>query len=123
MRVKDAVGRFGEDVGAEFLGRAGVLVLQRNWRCREGELDIVARDGDELVFCEVKTRSGAGFGTPAEAVTAAKARRLRVLAARWLAEERGDRVEGHGCSGIRFDVIGVVRGPDGVTVEHLRGVL
>ena len=122
MRVKDAVGRFGEDVAAEYLERAGLRILQRNWRCREGELDIVARDGDALVFCEVKARSGTGFGAPVEAVTAAKARRLRVLAARWLTEQRGDAA-GRGCSTVRFDVVGVLRAYDGVTVQHLKGVL
>ncbi|MFL6138013.1 MAG: YraN family protein [Frankiaceae bacterium] len=123
MRVKDAVGRFGEDVAAEFLQRAGLRIVQRNWRCREGELDIVARDGDELVFCEVKARSGNGFGSPVEAVTPAKVRRLRLLAARWLAEDRGAGSLGRGCSTVRFDVVGVLRAPDGVTVEHVRGVL
>jgi putative endonuclease len=123
VRAKDAVGRYGEDVAAEFLQRAGLRILQRNWRCREGELDIVARDGDVLVFCEVKARSGGGFGAPVEAVTAAKARRLRLLAARWLAEGRGDDAVGRGCSTVRFDVVGVLRARDGVTVEHLRGVL
>lgn len=121
MRVKDAVGRFGEDVAAGFLERAGFVVLARNWRCREGELDIVARDGDTLVFCEVKARSGTGFGTPAEAVTPVKARRLRVLAARWLAERRAEAPLR--CEAIRFDVVAVLRGRDGVSVEHLRGVI
>ena len=123
MRVKDAVGRYGEDVAAEFLQRAGLRLVERNWRCREGELDIVARDGDVLVFCEVKTRSGTGFGAPAEAVTPAKARRLRVLAARWLAERQAAATGAARCSAVRFDVVGVVRERGGVTVQHLRGVL
>ena len=122
MRVKDAVGKFGEDVAVAHLERAGVRVLARNWRCREGELDIVARDGDVLVFCEVKTRSGTSFGSPAEAVTSVKGERLRTLAARWLCEEDDGRAATE-CSTIRFDVVGVVRGRDGVSVEHLRGVL
>ena len=88
MRVKDAVGRFGEDVAAQHLLAAGLQILERNWRCREGELDIVARDGSELVFVEVKTRSSLAFGTPAEAVGPAKAARLRRLALCWLAEHR-----------------------------------
>jgi putative endonuclease len=123
VRVKDAVGKFGEDVAVTHLERAGVRVLARNWRCREGELDIVARDGDVLVFCEVKTRSGAQFGSPAEAVTTAKGERLRAVAARWLSEHLGGDDGATGCSTIRFDVVGVLRGRDGVSVEHLRGVL
>jgi putative endonuclease len=123
VRVKDAVGRFGEDVAVAHLERSGVRVLARNLRCREGELDIVARDGDVLVFCEVKTRSGTAFGGPAEAVTTAKGERLRVLAARWLSEEGTGEQAASGCATIRFDVVGVLRRRDGVTVEHLRGVL
>ena len=65
MRAKDAVGRYGEDVAARHLTEAGLVVLERNWRCREGEIDIVARDGDVLVVCEVKTRRSTTYGTPA----------------------------------------------------------
>ncbi len=64
MRAKDAVGRYGEEVAARFLLDAGLTVLERNWRCRGGELDIVATDGSALVFVEVKTRSSARFGSP-----------------------------------------------------------
>ena len=84
MAVKDVLGRFGEDTAAAHLERAGLSLVARNWRCREGEIDIVALDGELLVFCEVKTRSGLGFGSPAESVSLTKQRRLRVLAARWL---------------------------------------
>ncbi len=115
MRVKDAVGRYGEQVAAEHLEKAGLELLTRNWRCAEGELDIVARDGDALVFCEVKTRSSARFGDPSEAVNPEKATRIRRLALRWLAA--------NGVSGreLRFDVVTVLRGADGVRVRHLRG--
>jgi len=115
MRVKDAVGRFGEQVAVEHLEKTGLEVLSRNWRCTEGELDIVAREGDALVFCEVKTRSSTRFGDPAEAVNADKMTRIRRLALRWLAV--------HGVSGreLRFDVITVLRASDGVRVRHLRG--
>jgi putative endonuclease len=84
MRVKDAVGRFGEQLAVQHLEAAGMQVLARNWRCREGELDVVARDGPTLVFVEVKTRSRLGFGAPAEAVDRAKSARIRQLALRWL---------------------------------------
>jgi putative endonuclease len=110
------LGARGERIAAAYLTDSGLRVLDRNWRCREGELDLVARDGDALVFCEVKTRRGTGFGHPVEAVTPAKQRRLRVLAQRWLS--------GHDehAPDVRFDVIGVlVRPGRPALVTHLRG--
>jgi putative endonuclease len=113
--AKGAIGRFGEEVAARHLTGAGLRILDRNWRCAEGELDIVAADGDVLVFCEVKTRSGAGFGDPAEAVTAAKSARIRRLGLRWLA------AHGIGWRDLRFDVITVLRRPEGgPLVRHIR---
>ncbi len=123
MRVKDAVGRFGEETAARHLEAAGLRIVERNWRAPRvagsdvrGEIDLVAREGDALVVVEVKTRSGTGFGTPAEAVTADKARRVRRLAVAWLAAHPG---EGH--ASVRFDVVSVVRAAGAVTVEHRRG--
>jgi putative endonuclease len=86
----------------------GYRIVARNWRCREGEIDLVvwSRRGD-LVFCEVKTRSSARFGVPAEAVTPVKQRRLRVLAARFLAAH-GSEVAGR--RSLRFDVAAVTAG-------------
>jgi len=110
-----ALGAYGERVAVRALTDAGLQVLDRNWRCREGELDVVARDGDALVFCEVKTRSGTGFGHPVEAVTAVKRRRLRLLARVWLAAHDQHAPD------LRFDVVGVhvpQSGPAQVT--HLR---
>lgn len=95
-------------------------ILARNWRCREGELDIVARDGSILVFAEVKTRSSLAFGAPAEAVDRAKSARIRHLALRWIMAQRGV----HGpefWSEVRFDVVSVVRGRAGFEVTHLPG--
>ena len=113
-RVKGAIGRFGEEVAARHLAAAGLRIVDRNWRCAEGELDIVAEDGGTLVFCEVKTRSGTGFGDPAEAVTAAKSARIRRLGLRWLA------AHGIGWRDLRFDVVTVVRRPDAdPLVRHL----
>lgn len=118
MRAKDALGRHGEDVAARHLASVGMVVLDRNWRCEVGELDIVARDGDTLVVCEVKTRSGTGFGSPLEAVTAAKAARLRRLAARWVTDHRVRP------AGIRIDVVGVFRPSHGpAVVDHVRGAI
>jgi putative endonuclease len=120
MRVKDAVGRFGEQVAVDHLEADGFVVLSRNWRCREGELDIVARDGDDLVIVEVKTRSSVAFGTPAEAVDRIKAGRIRRLALRWIGDERaggGDAT----WSSVRFDVVAVLRTRTaGVEVTHVR---
>lgn len=117
MRVKDAVGRFGEQLAVETLVAGGLTIIERNWRCADGELDIVARESDTLVFVEVKTRSSVAFGDPAEAVQPPKAARVRRLAVRWLVEHP-DRYWPQ----LRFDVVAVVRrGPDGPTVRHLRG--
>lgn len=99
------LGRWGEDLAAQHLTATGARVLARNWRCREGELDIVALEpGGTVVFCEVKTRSGTSFGEPAEAVGPIKARRIRAVACRWLAAHRPP-----GTREVRFDVVAVVR--------------
>lgn len=116
-RVRAALGAFGEDLAAQHLVGRGMVVLDRNWRCDAGELDLVLRDGDVLVCCEVKTRRGDGFGTPAEAVTWRKQVRLRRLAARWLAEHPVVPTE------VRVDVVAVlVPRSGGPQVEHLVGV-
>ncbi len=116
-QARTALGRYGEDVAARHLVAAGMAILERNWRCDLGEIDIVARSGRVLVFVEVKTRATTAFGTPAEAVTASKAARLRRLSARWLAEHPVSPAE------VRIDVIGVVipqRG--GPQIDHLQAV-
>jgi putative endonuclease len=116
-RVARAVGDYGERVACAHLESRGYQVLDRNWRCRLGELDVVARDGDTLVFCEVKTRRSVRFGEPAEAVTRLKLARLRRLAAAWMQEhdERSAR--------IRIDVLAVVLpGAGAARVDHLEGV-
>lgn len=96
------VGTRGEDLAAEFLEALGMVVLARNWRCRYGELDLIVQDGAVLAFVEVKTRTGSGYGTPAEAVTRAKAERIRRLAGTWLSEQ--PRRWSH----IRVDVVTVL---------------
>jgi putative endonuclease len=117
MRAKDAVGAYGERVAERFLVEAGLVVLERNWRCPLGEIDIVARDGQCLVVCEVKTRSSAAFGHPLEAVSAAKAARLRRLALAWV-EARGVRPRE-----IRIDLVAVLRSAQGpAEINHLRAV-
>ena len=121
MRAKDAVGRYGEDVAARHLVGQGLRIIERNWRCRSGELDIVATEGPVLVFCEVKTRSSVDFGDPAEAVSRTKAERLRGLALQWLAEHRAADSTRY-FPELRFDVVSVLRQRQGAaTVRHVRG--
>ncbi|HEY3693791.1 MAG TPA: YraN family protein [Pseudonocardiaceae bacterium] len=115
-RRSDELGRWGEDLAADYLAGTGLVLLSRNWRCRDGEVDLIGTDGERLVICEVKTRSGTGYGEPAEAVTAAKAARIRRVTAQWLRTYRVGWCE------IRFDVLAVLCPPDGpVTVEHIQG--
>ena len=97
------LGTDGEDAVAAWYRRTGYALVDRNWRCREGELDLVVSRGGALVFCEVKTRRGDAFGAPVEAVTVTKQRRLRVLATRWLAEHPDVRARD-----LRFDVASVL---------------
>ncbi|MFJ8628038.1 YraN family protein [Kitasatospora sp. NPDC093550] len=135
------LGRYGERVAARHLAEAGLRILDRNWRCAEGELDIVALDGDTVAVCEVKTRSERGFQQPTEAIDQAKAARLRRLAERWMSE----RWPGHFArlagadddaaptdphwppappGGVRIDLVAVVnRARGAAVVDHLRGVV
>ncbi|HEY6415112.1 MAG TPA: YraN family protein [Acidimicrobiales bacterium] len=102
---RQRLGARGEDRAADWYRAAGYDVVARNWRCAEGELDLVVGRPGELVFCEVKTRSSDRFGVPAEAVTIAKQRRLRTLAARFLADQPLDA--GTAGRNVRFDVVAV----------------
>ncbi len=117
MGVRNEIGRHGENVAVKHLEAAGLTVLERNWRCRLGEIDVVALDGDCLVVCEVKTRRSVSAGMPVEAVTLKKLRRLRRLTGIWLAHQN------RGFRQIRIDVIGILllagRPP---VIEHLKAV-
>ncbi|MEV8595554.1 YraN family protein [Streptomyces sp. NPDC052012] len=119
QQARSALGRYGETLAARRLAEAGMTVLERNWRCgRTGEIDIVARDGDVLVVCEVKTRRAGPFQHPMEAITPAKASRLRGLAERWL-QQHGGAPPG----GVRIDLVGIQLPARGAPrVEHVRGV-
>lgn len=120
-RRRIALGAYGERLAERHLCAQGMEILDRNWRCREGELDIVARDGSCLVVCEVKTRRSADFGSPAEAVTWRKIARLRRLAGWWVAEHADAT---RATSEVRVDVVAVIVPRAGApTVEHLAGVL
>jgi putative endonuclease len=113
------VGQRGEAVAAAYLRGQGMRVVARNWRCRHGELDLVVLDGADLVAVEVKTRTGLGFGHPAEAVTRAKQARLRRL----VAELVRTTPSLGGVPAVRVDVVAVLlrRGAPAL-VQHLRGV-
>ena len=113
--ARQALGAHGERLAEANLVAQGMVVVDRNWRCPDGEVDLILRDGDAVVFCEVKTRRTATYGPPAAAVAGAKARRLRRLAARWLATTRVRP------SDVRFDVVAIVLGPDdAAAVDHIR---
>jgi putative endonuclease len=116
-RQNAALGAYGERVAARHLADDGLVLLDRNWRCDAGEIDLVLRDGDVLVFCEVKTRRGTAYGHPLEAVDGTKADRMVRLADRWIEE--------HGVRGreVRYDVVAVLQtGRGAAEVEHLRGL-
>lgn len=110
------LGAWGEQLAARHLVGEGMVVLDRNWRGNGGEIDLVLRDGETLVVCEVKARSSTGWGAPLEAVGRRKAERLRRLAAQWMAA-RGVRAPD-----VRLDLVGVLRTPDGPVVEHVKAI-
>ena len=109
---RQALGRLGEASAEALLERAGLKVVARRFRRRSGEIDLVAERGDLIVFVEVKTRRGTGFGTPAEAVTRVKQERMARVALAYL--QRTGGLERR----TRFDVVEVHVGVDGVPVPH-----
>ena len=116
MGAKDVLGREGEQAAVGYLEKCGFRILDRNWRCADGEIDIVAVERHTFVVVEVKTRSGTRYGTPLEAVGRTKRNRLRRLAIRWLTAH-GVRFDQ-----IRIDVIGLLyEGTGGFTIQHIRG--
>lgn len=116
ITTRAQIGSRGEDLAAEYLSGDGFTILDRNWRCRYGELDIIAAEGEVLVFVEVKTRTGRAFGTPAEAVTQTKLRRLRRLAGIWLAAQGGS------WPAVRIDVIEIRLSGPVPEITHIHGV-
>jgi len=113
MDPRSAFGTSGEDLAARLYERDGYQILERNFRCPQGEIDLVARHGDTIVFCEVKTRRTDYFGDPAEAVTPVKQARLRRLAMVWLSSNRAR------AGRIRFDVVSIVQDGGGSRVKRL----
>ncbi len=117
MAAKDELGRRGEDLAAAYLEGRGLAILERNWRCALGEIDIVAREWRTLVFAEVKTRSSVSFGHPLEAITPVKLARLGRLAGEWRAEHSAEP------GLMRIDAVAVIAPRDGgPTIEHLAGI-
>jgi putative endonuclease len=113
MHARSLLGRRGEQAACDLYRRLGFEVVERNYRAGRGEIDLVARRGDVLVFCEVKTRRHDEWGLPAEAVDRAKQARLRKLASAWMAERRP------GCVDVRFDVVSVIARGQRVEVTHI----
>ena len=114
MSTDERRGVAGEDLACDHLRNQGWVILERNYRCRVGEIDIVARDHGTLVFVEVKERADSSHGTAVEAVTGPKRRRVIRAALRWASAH--DESE----SRVRFDVVAIDRGPDGPTIRHDR---
>jgi putative endonuclease len=111
------LGRYGEALAARHLTERGMVLLDRNWRCVAGEADLVLRDGETLVVCEVKTRTSHDHGSPHEAVTPEKLSRLRRIAQAWVACHAATPV------GVRIDLVAVLRPRKGASVvEHVRGL-
>lgn len=106
-------GDRGEEIALRYLGRRGYRLVERNYRTRYGEVDLILRQGSALVFVEVKLRRGTGFGEPVEAVTVRKQQRIRRLAEHYLAEKEPDFEE------VRFDVVGVLAGTGEPEVRHV----
>jgi putative endonuclease len=115
VESRAVLGREGESIACDLYLRSGYQIVERNFRCDLGELDVVARRGDLIVFCEVKSRRSDRWGNPAEAVGALKQLRIRKLAGRWLADRRVRAKD------IRFDVVSVVFESGGTRVDHYPG--
>ena len=112
------LGALGERFAEAYLTRRGWRVVARNYRTRWGELDLICVDDyARVVFVEVKTRTGMGFGGPREAITQGKRRHLRQAAGLWMRSEPWP----DGCHGVRFDVVGVLVERDGVDIDHIKG--
>jgi putative endonuclease len=108
------LGRRGEALAEELLRARGYTIVERNFRCRAGEIDLVALDGRTVVFVEVRSRRGEAMGTPCESVDARKQARLTLVARHFLAARR--LVE----SDVRFDVVGVRFDREPPALEHVR---
>jgi putative endonuclease len=116
MNLRQTLGRYGEERAAIYLSDRGYEILERNWRSRNGEIDLITRDRGLIVFVEVKTRNGSAYGHPFEAITAEKVSRMRRLAAEWCSAKQ---VSGRK---VRLDAISVLISGGRVSIEHLKQV-
>lgn len=123
-RHRQSLGRKGEDLAADYIASIGLSVIQRNWRCRHGEIDLISQSDDEIVFIEVKARRGLGGGDPLEAVTPLKLARLKRLIALWF-QEQDDHAQLTHRKSARLDVIGILipGGSAEPVIRHIIGVL
>ena len=117
MDKRKQTGRQGEDMAASFLIGKGCKIIERNWRCAAGEVDLIMEDGDALVFVEVRTRSGLRFGRPEESITPAKQARLIELAQTYLQERAASSQLW------RIDVVAVQLGPGLPQVNHIENAV
>ena len=116
MTLRQDLGRYGEQRAAIYLEDRGYEIIERNWRSASGEIDLIARQDERLVFIEVKTRNGSGYGHPFEAITAQKVARMRRLAAEWCALKQVSAIK------VRLDAIAVLISGGRVSIEHLKQV-
>jgi putative endonuclease len=116
MTLRQNIGRYGEDRAATYLQDRGYEIIERNWRSRAGEIDLIARENDRLVFVEVKTRTGSGYGHPFEAITQVKVARMRRLVADWCSSRQLPAIK------VRLDAISVLITGGRVFIEHLKEV-
>ncbi len=108
------VGADGEDQAAKYLKAKGYRIIEMNWHCWLGEIDIISKDADTLVFCEVKTRSNQSLGHPLEAITVSKQEKLRRLGEAYI------QVTPNNDTPLRFDVISIIANGDGNSLEHIK---
>lgn len=116
MSQKQVLGKYGESVAATYLQDRGYQIIARNWRCEIGEIDLIAKQKNKIVFIEVKTRNGLEFGHPFEAITAPKISRLRKLVAQWCAQNNASGFS------VRMDAISVLVRSGRVAIEHIKQV-
>ena len=112
--TRKSSGAWGEDLALRYLTRRGYRLVERNYRKRRGEIDLIVRNYDTLVFVEVKLRRSTGFGDPLEAVTARKQATIRSLAEQYLADNQPD------FDTVRFDVVGILATQTGTRIEHIK---
>ena len=113
---RHVLGLYGEKLAGNYLQSIGYEILERNWRCNIGEIDLIVRDKSRYVFVEVKTRNGAGFGHPFEAITDAKLSRLRKLVSEWCRARQLSGID------VRIDAVSVLVDKGKVQLEHLKQV-